>query len=215
MLNNIDACFFDMDGTIIDSMWMWKDIDIEFLGQRGIDLPSDLQKRIEGKSFSETAVFFKEEFNLSESLDEIKNIWNNMARDKYCNEVPLKKGALDFFGFLKSKGIKMGIATSNSYELAKCCLDALNITDYFDVIITSCMVGAGKPAPDIYMKCAGECNVKPENCLVFEDIPVGIEAGHNAGMKVCAVFDEYSKDVDDVKHQKADYYINNFNEIFN
>ena len=44
MLNNIDACFFDMDGTIIDSMWMWKDIDIEFLGQRGIDLPSDLQK---------------------------------------------------------------------------------------------------------------------------------------------------------------------------
>ena len=76
MLNNIDACFFDMDGTIIDSMWMWKDIDIEFLGQRGIDLPSDLQKRIEGKSFSETAVFFKEEFNLSESLDEIKNIWN-------------------------------------------------------------------------------------------------------------------------------------------
>lgn len=215
MLNNIDACFFDMDGTIIDSMWMWKNIDIEFLGQRGIELPADLQKRIEGKSFSETAVFFKDEFNLSESLDEIKEIWNNMARDKYCNEVPLKEGALDFFRLLKSKGIKMGIATSNSYELAKCCLDALKVTDYFDVITTSCMVGAGKPAPDIYLKCADKCNVRPDKCLVFEDIPVGIEAGHNAGMKVCAVFDEYSRDVDDIKHHKADYYINNFNEILN
>lgn len=215
MLNNINACFFDMDGTIIDSMWMWKNIDIEFLGQRGIALPSDLQKRIEGKSFSETAIFFKEEFKLNESLDEIKDIWNKMAMDKYRNEVPLKEGALNFFRLLKSKGIKMGIATSNSYELAKNCLDALNVTDYFDVITTSCMVGAGKPAPDIYLKCAGACSVRPENCLVFEDIPVGIKAGHNAGMKVCAVYDEYSADVDDIKRKEADYYINNFNEILN
>ncbi len=215
MLNNINACFFDMDGTIIDSMWMWKNIDIEFLGERGIALPPDLQKRIEGKSFSETAVFFKEEFKLKESLEEIKKIWNNMAMDKYRSEVLLKTGARDFFERLKSSGIKMGIATSNSYELAKCCLDSLKVTDYFDVITTSCMVGAGKPAPDIYLKCADECRVQPSNCLVFEDIPVGIEAGHNAGMKVCAVFDEYSMDVDDIKHREADYYINNFNEILN
>ena len=149
MLYDIEACFFDMDGTLIDSMWMWKDIDIEFLGQRGIALPDDLQKRIEGKSFSETAVYFKNEFRLTESIDEIKAIWNNMAMYKYCNEVPLKEGAMEFLIKLREKGIKTAIATSNSYELATACLNALKVTEYFDIVTTSCMVGAGKPAPDM------------------------------------------------------------------
>lgn len=213
MLDNIKACFFDMDGTLIDSMWMWKDIDIKFLGQRGIALPKDLQKRIEGKSFSETAHFFKNEFKLTESIDEIKSIWNNMAMQKYCNEVTLKEGVKDFLIKLRSKGIKTAIATSNSYELANACLSALNVAEYFDTIITSCMVGAGKPAPDIYLKCAADCGVSPAECMVFEDIPAGIQAGRTAGMKVCAVYDKYSTDVDDIKRDNSDYYIVNYNQI--
>ena len=77
MLENIKAIFFDMDGTIIDSMWMWRNIDIEFLGKRGIELPENLQRDIEGMSFTETAVFFKNRFNLNESIDDIKHIWIN------------------------------------------------------------------------------------------------------------------------------------------
>ena len=213
MLEGIKACFFDMDGTIIDSMWMWKDIDIRFLGERGIELPGDLQKRIEGKSFSETAVFFKEEFELSESLDEIKSIWNDMAKEAYCNRVQLKEGVLEFLKELKAKGISTGIATSNSLELALGCLRALDVEQYFDTVVTGCCVGVGKPAPDIYLKCANDCQVNPKECLVFEDVLAGIESGHNAGMKVCAVYDEYSESTDDLKKQTADYYINSFKEI--
>ena len=213
MLEGIKACFFDMDGTIIDSMWMWKDIDIRFLGERGIELPGDLQKRIEGKSFSETAVFFKEEFNLCESLDEIKSIWNDMAMEAYCNRVQLKEGVLEFLKELKAKGIHTGIATSNSLELALGCLRALDVEQYFDTVVTGCCVGVGKPAPDIYLKCANDCQVNPDECLVFEDVLAGIESGHNAGMKVCAVFDEYSESTDEFKKQTADYYINSFKEI--
>lgn len=213
MLEGIKACFFDMDGTIIDSMWMWRDIDIRFLGERGIELPGDLQKRIEGKSFSETAVFFKEEFALSESLDEIKTIWNDMAKEAYCNRVQLKDGVLEFLKELKAKGIHTGIATSNSLELALGCLRALGVERYFDTVVTGCCVGVGKPAPDIYLKCASDCQVNPSDCLVFEDVMAGIESGHNAGMKVCAVYDEYSSNTDDLKKQTADYYINSFKEI--
>lgn len=213
MLKGIEACFFDMDGTIVDSMWMWHDIDVAFLGERGIHMPRDLQKRIEGKSFSETAVFFKEEFNLKESLDEIKAIWNNMAMYKYCNEVFLKKGFKEFLTKIKAMGIKTGIATSNSYELASSCLKALNVFDELDTIVTSCHVGCGKPAPDVYLKCASDCKVSPEKCLVFEDILVGIEAGHRAGMKVCAVFDKYSIHMDELKKQKAEYYIRDYLEV--
>ncbi len=213
MLENIKACFFDMDGTIIDSMWMWRDIDIEFLGRRGIMLPEDLQKRIEGMCFTETASFFKEEFGLPETVDEIKVIWNDMAMDKYRFSVPLKSGVSELLPGLKRNGVKLGIATSNSKELATCCLEALDVMKYFDAVVTGCDVGAGKPSPDVYLKCAELCNVSPADSLVFEDIVVGIEAGHNAGMKVCAVYDEYSADVDYIKRQSADYYINNFCEL--
>ena len=136
-----------------------------------------------------------------------------MAMQKYCNEVPLKEGARDFLIKLRDKGIKTAIATSNSYELANACLSALNVKEYFDVITTACMVGAGKPAPDIYLKCALDCDVAPVNCLVFEDIPAGIQAGRSAGMKVCAVYDKFSIDVDDIKRKNSDYYINSYNEI--
>ena len=213
MLEGLKACFFDMDGTIIDSMWMWTDIDIRFLGERGIELPEDLQKRIEGKSFSETAVFFKEEFALSESLDEIKTIWNDMAMEAYCNRVQLKEGVIEFLKELKAKGIHTGIATSNSLELALSCLRALKVEKYFDTVVTGCCVGVGKPAPDIYLKCAKDCQVNPTDCLVFEDVIAGIESGHNAGMKVCAVYDDYSRNTDELKRQIADYYINSFKEI--
>lgn len=213
MLEGIKGCFFDMDGTIIDSMWMWHDIDVEFLGQRGIELPEDLQKRIEGKSFYETAVFFKEEFNLLESLDKIQQIWNDMAMHKYRDQVPLKNNVREFLTYLKSRGIATGIATSNSRELALCCLNSLEIADFFDTIVTGCDVSAGKPSPDIYRKCAADCKVDPSESLVFEDIVFGIQAGKNAGMKVCAVYDDYSKDADDEKRRLADYYIYDFGDI--
>lgn len=213
MLEGIKACFFDMDGTILDSMWMWQDIDIEFLGQRGIELPEGLQEQIDGMSFSQTAVYFKERFGLPESTDEIKEIWNKMAMDKYRNEVPLKPGVREFLTELKRDGIRTGIATSNSIELVRCCLDSLNAAQYFDTIVTGCDVGAGKPAPDVYLRCAEDCNVAPEKCLVFEDIIPGIMAGHNAGMKVCAVYDKYSEDCDAEKRRTADYYIKDFLSI--
>ena len=62
MMHNIEAVIFDMDGTLVDSMWMWHDIDIEYLGRFGISLPDGLQGKIEGMSFHETAVYFKEHF---------------------------------------------------------------------------------------------------------------------------------------------------------
>ncbi len=212
MMNGIKACLFDMDGTIVDSMWMWRNIDIEFLGNRKIELPDDLQKEIEGMSFKETAVYFKQRFAFKETIEELMLIWNDMAMDKYKYEVPLKSGVMDFLKQLKENNIKMGIATSNSAELARACLEALSITGYFDAIVTAGEVNAGKPAPDIYLECARQCGVKPEECLVFEDIIAGIQAGHNAGMKVCAVQDEYSMDVDAEKRKMADYYIENFKE---
>ena len=213
MLKNKKAIIFDLDGSLVDSMWMWKAIDIEFLGVRNISLPENLQKNIEGMSFSETAVYFKETFRLKETLEEIKDIWNQMAYDKYTKEVFLKKGAKELLDYCKKKGILLGIATSNSRQLVESTIKALKLENYFSCIMTSCDVEKGKPAPDVYLAVAKQLKISPEKCLVFEDIVMGILAGKNAGMEVCAVEDEYSMYQKEEKIEIADYYIKDFTEI--
>jgi HAD superfamily hydrolase (TIGR01509 family) len=213
MLENIDAVIFDLDGTLIDSMWMWESIDVEYLSRFGIEMPCDLQRQIEGMSFSETAVYFKERFQLSDSLDQIKDCWNKMAWDKYYYEVYLKDGVNDFLNYLKNQSVSAGIATSNSRQLVDLIISKHQLKDYFISIRTSCEVAKGKPSPDIYLRVAQDLQVQPGRCLVFEDVIQGIIAGKNAGMKVCAVYDEFSEKDRKEKIKLADYYVNSFHEV--
>jgi HAD superfamily hydrolase (TIGR01509 family) len=215
MLKDIDAVIFDLDGTLVDSMWMWESIDREYLARFGIELPEDLQKKIEGMSFSETAAYFKERFELPDSLDKIKIDWNRMAWDKYLNQVPLKEGVLPFLSYLRGKGIPAGIATSNSKELVSLIIEKHQLGGYFSSIRTSCEVPMGKPSPDIYLLVAKDLGAEPSRCLVFEDILVGIMAGKNANMKVCAVYDKYSEEEQAEKIKWANYFINSMAEVVN
>lgn len=213
MLTNIDAVLFDLDGSLVDSMWLWKDIDVAYLGRFGLSVPEDLQAEIEGMSFSETAVYFKERFQIPSSVEEIKEEWNRMAWDLYTHQVPLKAGAEEFVKHCHKNGIRLGIASSNSRALIENVLSVHGIIDDFSCIVTACDVEKGKPAPDVYLEAARLCGVKPERCLVFEDIVPGIMAGKAAGMKVCAVEDEYSMYQKDEKRRLADYYIRDYEEI--
>ncbi|WP_069649270.1 HAD family hydrolase [Caloranaerobacter ferrireducens] len=213
MFSKVEAVIFDLDGTIVDSMWIWEQIDIDFLAKRGIKLPEDLQKAIEGMSFTETAIYFKNRFNLKESIEEIKEEWNAMAYDFYKNRVPLKKGVKEFIEYLKQKGTKLGIGTSNSRELATEVLKTHNILHYFDTIRTSCEVEKGKPHPDVFLKVAEDLKVNPRDCLVFEDTYAGVLAAKRAGMKVFAVADEFSFPYKDEICSLADKYIKDFKEI--
>ncbi len=214
MLRNIKAVIFDLDGSLVDSMWLWRAIDIEYLGRFGIPLPEDLQSRIEGMSFEETAVYFKEHFPIPDPLETIKEDWNRMAWDKYMYEVPLKPGIPEFLDECRKRGILLGIATSNSRELVENVAAAHNLKNYFSCIMTGSDVKKGKPAPDIYLETASALGVSPKDCLVFEDIIPGIQAGKSAGMRVCAVEDAYSAHVREQKRQLADYYIEDYYNLF-
>ncbi len=213
MLQDIKAVIFDLDGSLVDSMWMWRAIDIEYLGRFGIPLPEELQSRIEGMSFSETAVYFKEHFPIPDSIDQIKEDWNCMAWDKYANEVPLKPGIPEFLERCREEGIKLGIATSNSRQLVENIAKVHNLRDYFSCIMTGCDVAHGKPSPDIYLAVAEGLDCPPSQCLVFEDIIPGIQAGKAAGMRVCAVEDAYSVNDRERKKALADYYISDYYAI--
>jgi HAD superfamily hydrolase (TIGR01509 family) len=213
MLNEIDAVIFDLDGTLVDSMWMWESIDIEYLERFGIGLPPELQHEIQGMSFSETAIYFKERFDIPDSLEQIKSAWNQMAWDKYLNEVPMKEGVIPLLEHLKTEGIPAGIATSNSRELVDLIIEKHGMKEYFSSIRTSCEVPKGKPSPDIYLLVAKDLGAKPERCLVFEDVLQGVMAGKNANMKVCAVYDKYSENDQEEKIKLSDYFVHSISEV--
>src|SRR5699024_7744998 len=137
-------------------------------------------------------------------VNEIKTVWIKMAEEKYSREVHLKPGVLEFLKELKKRKIKMGICSSNSRELIEKVLKAHGIENYFDCITTCCEVPKSKPEPDVYKKTAEKLSVDAENCLVFEDVPMGILAGKRAGMKVCAVDDAFSRKQEKEKRALAD-----------
>ena len=213
MLNNIKAVLFDLDGTLVESMSMWGDIDVDYLKKFHIPVPEGLQKAIEGLSMYQTAVYFKENFALEDSLEDIMDEWNRMAYKKYTTEIPLKPGVRAFLDVLKSKNIPCGIATSNSRILTEAILKSHQVENYFSVMVTGDEITNGKPDPEVYLEAARKLGVAPEHCLVFEDIPFGIMAGKRAGMTVCAVEDDYSMNDMEEKIRLADFYIKSYEEL--
>jgi HAD superfamily hydrolase (TIGR01509 family) len=213
MFDKYDGIIFDLDGTLIDSMWIWRAIDIDFLGRRDIELPDDLQKAIEGMSFTETAQYVKERFSLNESLDEIKNEWNDLAYDYYKSKIKLKKNVKQLLEKLKSEGKTIGIGTSNSRVLVELVIKSCGIEKYFDTVITSCDVDKGKPSPDVFLKVAKTLNIKPEKCLVFEDTYAGVLAANNAKMDCFAIYDEIASESEEEIIKTATRYLQSYDEI--
>lgn len=213
MIEQIKAVIFDIDGTLVDSMGLWHEIDVEYFETIGMPMPPTVQKDIEGMSFTETAEYFHTQFLPDKAVEDIKLDWVRMAHEKYLYEVKAKPGAVKFVKYLKEKGLKLGVATSNDRQLALAALTPHGLLEQMDSVRTACEVCKGKPAPDIYLKVAEDLGVAPEHCLVFEDVPNGMRAGKAAGMTVIAVKDDASlKYMDEIK-EITEYYINDYYEM--
>ncbi|MBC2580900.1 HAD family phosphatase [Clostridium sp. DJ247] len=213
MLKDIKGAIFDMDGTLIDSMWVWSKIDADYLKKRNITLPKNLKENIQHMSFNEVAQYFKDRFNIQDTIEEITTEWNEMALYEYTHNVKLKPGAKDFLNLLKSKGIKIALATSNCHLLIETALKNNRIYNFFDSISTTDEVSRGKDFPDIYLLSANRLNLLPEECVVFEDILPAVKGAKAAGMTVIGVHDLYSdyqkKDIIEL----ADKYICEYGEL--
>lgn len=214
ILKGIEAVIFDLDGTLVDSMWVWGAIDEEDFKRHGHPVPEGLQASISGMSFTETAEYIKRTYPFfTETVEELKSNWSRMAEEAYKTRVMLKPGAYKFLEYIKQQGIRTGVASSNFIGLVETVLDARGVREMFDSVHTSCEVAHGKPEPDIYLLVADELGVKPEHCLVFEDILEGIQAGRRAGMRTCAIADTASAAIWEEKCKLADYGILDYTEL--
>lgn len=216
MFEDIEAVIFDLDGTVADSMWVWVDVDAAYIEKYNLQVPENFYKDMEGKSYTEVAQYYLDVFpSLEGTVEDIKKEWDDMVLDVYKEKVSLKSGMHVFLEALKEKQIKIGIASSNNKAIINEFLSAKNILHYFKTVRTSCEVKKGKPSPDVYLLAAKDLAVDPEKCLVFEDVPNGILAGKRAGMRVCAIQDDYSDNQILRKKELADFYINDYFDIIN
>ena len=212
-MKNIEAVIFDLDGTLVDSMGIWAQIDADYLKEFNIAVPKNLHEEITHLTLTQTANYFKTKFKIEDDEATILKRWNDMAFYHYSNTIRLKEGVVEYINHLKNNNIKIALATSNSVPLLEATLKNNNIYHYFDAITVTEEVKKSKSNPDVYLLAANKVNVKPENCLVFEDVVQAVKGAKLAGMTVYAIYDEVSKDQRDELIEHADLYIESYKDL--
>ena len=207
----IKGAIFDVDGTLLDSMYIWDSIGEEYLRSMHIEPKEGLKERLNNMSLYEAAVYYKSEYGITLPEQEIMDGVNKMIEDKYRYEAVCKEGTEDFLRKLKEKNVRMCIATATDTYLIEMALKRNNIDGYFDEIFTCTSVGCGKTKPLIYERALEFLNTDKAETVVFEDSLYAARTAKEAGFVVAAVYDRFEKSREELK-ELSDYYFNDFKE---
>ncbi len=210
---NFKGAIFDLDGTLLDSMGIWADIDKRFLAKRGIALPDDYVEKVTPMNYQQASEYTIQRFQLVEDKEEIIREWVQMSFDAYRFEIKLKPFVKEYLTFLKHRGVKLAVATAQTPELYEPTLKNNGVFELFDVFTNLSQVQHGKGFPDIYILAAQRLKLAPQSCMVFEDIYAGICGAKAGGFRTCGVHDPYSAYEKDKIESLADAYINGFIEL--
>ena len=145
---------FDMDGTLLDSIPWWNRLALDYLAEKGVKGPEDLNRRIMTLSVTQASEYLIEHFGLSESPEEITREMNARVEARYQNEIGLCPGAAEALERMKEQGILMCVATATSLKLARPALERNGILHYFDFLLDCHIAGAEKTSPNIYLMAA-------------------------------------------------------------
>ena len=160
---------FDMDGTLIDSNGIWRDVDTAFLAKRGLPYTHEYYEGVAHTVFPKAAVFTKEYCHLTESTDEIMAEWMEMAGDLYTTSVPVKPGVVAYLEKCKAAGERMAVLTSSVPAHCHAALDHLGLKPYFEHIYFAQKLGMDKKEPAIYRKTAELLGVDRANLYCAGD----------------------------------------------
>jgi len=190
-----DYCIiFDMDGVLADTGPIHFESWVKLAEEIGVNFTRETFEQTFGQTSPEIV---RKLVGPEPSQDQVEK-WANL-KEKYYRQMVADKleplpGVLDLLKILKKEGFKMAVGSSGPPENVDLLLKTLNIKSFFDAIITAEDVERGKPEPDVFLIAARQSSVKPQNCLVIEDAPVGIQAAKNAGMICIALTTTHKKD---------------------
>lgn len=206
------AALFDMDGTLLDSMHVWAQVDDDFFAALGIVTPSDYGPALSGLSFQQSAEYTKQRFQLPESTEEIIAEWNRLCVLQYEQQVCLKPGAARYLRMLHRYGVKIAAATALPEHLFLPALKRAGVDHLFSAFATTSETGEVKRTGAVYRLAAQRLGVKAKDCIVFEDILDGHIGASAAGMRSCNVYDRYADHDRDAITATADFCTRDFSD---
>ena len=178
------AFVFDMDGTIVDNMAFHTDSWITFFERRGQTLDAEeFFRATAGRQGGEIIRSYLGEHLGDDEVAQLNHEKESVYRELYA---PHRKPVDGFDALIRqaqANGVKLAVGTAAPPANVEFTLDGLDLRKHFDAIVGASDVARGKPHPDVFLKAADLCGVAPENCIVFEDAPLGVEAARRAGMR--------------------------------
>lgn len=189
-ISQMQGAIFDMDGTLIDSMKVWREIGSIYLQRKGLVPEADVWNSLKSLSLGQGAVYLKQAYGMKETPAQIEGQINALLEDLYRHEIPLKPYVAEYLSDLDRQGIPMCVATATDQKLAEVCLKRLQIHPYMKGILTCNMVNAGKQeSPKVFEAAWELLGTKKEYTYVFEDALHALKTAHNAGFPTVAVHD--------------------------
>ena len=198
----ITAFIFDMDGTLVDNMPFHIDAWMQLMHENGVAIERDwfLRETAGNTNAMILRRFINAEFT-DEEVHPIGEYKEVLYRDEARGMIKPLEGLFSFLTDARNYGIKLGVATSATPENIDFVLSAIGLREYFDVIVGAVDITHGKPNPEIFLVAAQRLGVAPEECLVFEDAPAGIEAARLANMRTAVLLTMLNeKELADVPH---------------
>lgn len=188
------AFLFDLNGTMIDDMEYhivaWHGI-LNKLGA-GISL-AQMKEECYGKNTELLERMFPKRFT-DEEKDAMSYEKEKHYQQAFAPKLKLIDGLHDFLDKAHASGIKMAIGSAAIMFNIDFVLDGLDIRKYFDVIVSADDVTDSKPDPETYLQCAAKLGIDAKDCLVFEDVPKGVEAAMNANMNAVVITTMHHKE---------------------
>lgn len=181
------TAIFDLDGTLLDSLYVWTRVDEIFLGRRGFVVPADYQSTIACMTARETAEYTIRRFGLHDTPDMLMREWIELAIREYTDNVSLREGAVAYLQKLRAAGIKLAVGTTLDARMLYPCLTRLGVLGHFDRVFIAEEMCIGKHNPDFFRTVAAELGVSPQEIRVFDDVPDVLRAAKAAGMQTCGV----------------------------
>lgn len=208
----IKAYLFDFDGTLVDSMPTYVNSMLRILDENGIEYGEDIIKIITPLGLMGTANYYKQLGVKGEVEDIIMKMKEYMYYE-YLNNIPAKDNVISVLKTLKEKGAKLNVLTASPHVTLDPCLKRLGLFDLFHNVWSCDDFATTKADPEIYVKAAEKIGEKVQDVLFLDDNYNADKTAKKAGMQVCGVYDDSSKDYIEEMKTVGDYYIYNFKEL--